>query len=190
MFGVKLFEGTPVFTLSKGRGRFRRPRRKSVRGLPLMVSAPATTCGCNRIQATPFFTLSEGRGRTCPGPDPRFGRLRPKSVRGLPGTHPHVTHAILLRERAGACPGLDPGVRVAAWNANHAHVQATRRGGLSRDPWQRRALLSPSPLRRPLHSVSHLLLGGRSFSLALEGEGRGEGGCMDPQPCSGLSSPQ
>ena len=39
--------------------------------------------GVSPFEETPFFPLSWGRGR--------FGRLRPKSVRGLPGTHPRVT---------------------------------------------------------------------------------------------------
>jgi len=40
-----------------------------------------------------FFTLSEGRGR--------FGRLRPKSVRGLPGNHPRI------RQRSPGGEGWD-----------------------------------------------------------------------------------
>ena len=69
------------------------------------------------------YTLAWGRGRTCPEPAEGFGRLRPKSVRGLPVEAPAPASLCRLnRRRAGrvfpspfgrgrACPGLDPGVR-------------------------------------------------------------------------------
>ena len=65
-----------LFTLSKGRGRFGRPRPKPVRGLP-RNPRPTHLDPSRRHQ---LFTLSEGRGR--------FRRLRRKPVRGLPRTQP------------------------------------------------------------------------------------------------------
>ena len=53
--------------------------RAGVRGLPRTQPSRASSSW-----RAPLFTLSEGRGRTCPGLDPGFGRLRRKSVRGLP----------------------------------------------------------------------------------------------------------
>ena len=57
-------------------------------------------------KAGPLFTLSKGRGR--------FGRPRPKPVRGLPGTRPRVTQTSLLGERVGLRrpPGYAPGLRI------------------------------------------------------------------------------
>ena len=58
-----------------------------VRGLPVSVHAPAPAYGRQRPRGAALFTLSKGRGR--------FGRLRPKSVRGLPGNQPHATPSVL-----------------------------------------------------------------------------------------------
>ena len=114
--GLQPSRGAALFTLSWGRGRFRRPRRKSVRGLPgnqrrdtqrftvgevwgkgLPGTHPratqrspwgrATLLGLNLFKGTPVLPLSWGRGR--------FGRLRPKSVRGLPGNQRRVTQRSL-----------------------------------------------------------------------------------------------
>ena len=116
--GLQPLRGAALFTLSKGRGRFRRPRRKSVRGLPgnqrrdtqrlpvgevwgkgLPGTHPratqrspwgrATLLGLNLFKGTPVFPLSWGRGR--------FSRLRLKPVRGLPGNHFRVTQTSLFR---------------------------------------------------------------------------------------------
>ena len=59
------------------------PRLAFGKGLAVEVTLPATTDGLSRLQGTPFFTLSKGRGR--------IGRLRPNSVRGLPGRRPPAT---------------------------------------------------------------------------------------------------
>ena len=59
MFGFNLFKRTPIFTLSWGRGRFRRLRRKSVRGLPgnqLRVSQ----------RSSPGEGWDEGLASACP----------------------------------------------------------------------------------------------------------------------------
>ena len=61
--------------------------------------------GVNDFKGTPFFTLSKGRGRTCPGLDPGFGRLRPKSVRGLPRNQPSG-YATVSRGEEGRVRGL------------------------------------------------------------------------------------
>ena len=50
----------------------------------------AGVCGVCFLAGVPLFPLSWGRGR--------FGRLRPKSVRGLPGTQLRVTQESPLRE--------------------------------------------------------------------------------------------
>ena len=137
-FGVYLFKRTPLFTLSKGRGRFRRPRRKSVRGLPrnqLRVTQRSPlgegwgeglpgnhSWGYVRVlpRGAPLFTLSKGRGRACPGLDPGFGRLRPKPVRGLPCNHLRVTKKPPPREcqRKRLCR-----VRRKAINSSTGHTR-------------------------------------------------------------------
>ena len=56
--------------------------RTRVRGLPVVRPTPATTQRSTHPTGAAVFTLSKGRGR--------FGRLRPKSVRGLPGNQARV----------------------------------------------------------------------------------------------------
>ena len=69
--------------LLEGEGQSLPRTRSGGDSLPVVVSTPASTFEPKQLVAAPFFTLSKGRGR--------FGRLRPKSVRGLPGNHLRVT---------------------------------------------------------------------------------------------------
>ncbi len=122
VLGVNPFKGTPVFTLSKGRGRFRRPRRKSVRGLP-----------GSQARVTQGSPLRERAG-ACPGPrsggEGGFLGEAPRSksttvrqgrrvlipllgervgVRGLPRNQLRVTQrSPLAKGRGEALPGTHP----------------------------------------------------------------------------------
>ena len=50
---------------------------------------------CLPARSPSISTLSKGRGRTCPELAEGFGRLRPKSVRGLPSNQLEVTQSSL-----------------------------------------------------------------------------------------------
>ena len=141
--------------LPRTRSGFRRPRRKSVRGLPLMVSAPATTCGCNRIQATPFFTHSKGRGRTCPGTRSGIRASSPEIGEGSSG-HPRSRYPSASIEGEGwSLPQPAP-------DAIRGTRSGGEGGGLERQPRPRTSNPSGRFQQRSMATKSP------SFSLSLE----------------------
>ena len=62
--------------------------QEHTRGLPVLVSTPASPVARRRLPAAPLFTLSKGRGRASPELAEGIGRLRPNSVRSLPVVRP------------------------------------------------------------------------------------------------------
>ena len=110
-------EEPPFSTLSKGRGRLRRTRRKSVRGLPLAHPPPATTMAARPTPAPPLFTLSKGRGRRrC---------THRQSVRGLPRTQARVTQSSPLEE---------PPIFTLSWGRGRRRPRHSVRGPPPRHP--------------------------------------------------------
>ena len=148
----------PLFTLSKGRGRFGRLRPKSVRGPPRTQPQPIPTVrvalhppGASRppsplrkplqnapscSSAGPLFTLSKGRGR--------LGRLRPKSVRGLPRTPPPQGPCKSSPQLGGR--RLNPSPGGEGWGEGSPAHPATRTAGALMHLLQS-APSFPSPLR-------------------------------------------
>ena len=141
-----------LFTLSKGRGRFGRLRPKPVRGLPFPPQPLAPTHGEQRTSfGLLLFTLSKGRGRTCPELAEGSGRLRPKSVKGLPivisraSNHVRTTtskgrgalHA--LQGERQSLPRTRSGVRASS--------AETGEGSSRHPPWVRQ--MSPVPVEEP-----------------------------------------
>ncbi len=57
--------------------------RRSFPSFKTLAKPEERVCDVNLLERAPFFPLSKGRGR--------FGRPRPKSVRGLPRTQPWAT---------------------------------------------------------------------------------------------------
>ena len=136
VFGVYLFKRTPVFTLSKGRGRtctgldpgFRRPRRKSVRGLPR-----------NHPRITQRSPLGEGRSLPQPAPDAIRGTR--SGGEDLPGNQAPVTQRSPLSARSS--PRQSLGGRPPGWRCSRERNWPSRWGRFRR----RRRSRPPAPAR-------------------------------------------